>query len=779
VRGRETEIRILLRLSEHATRRPVLWIAAFLLLTLVCLSGFTRLRIRTDGSAVYPTANPVIQDTIRDRVTFRDPRELILLVTPTREEGPSLLSLEGITYLRSIRDALLELEGLHPPGVLSLGTIPDGMPRSISRPFPTFLDTTFRDAGEFDAMLERIRQNRIASGLFVTPDGTAAALYVGFRNDLEPRGTIEELRSWIDSRGEEEETFRLRLLGPLVAETMLGEKVLGDLARLIPVMVAVIAVLLLLSLGTPGGVLVPMTAAVASILWILGIMGHVGSPVTLVSTVLPVLLMAMSITDEVHLLERIQAHLSDGARGEGGSDHSRENTRRVLLASLREVGSPIVATSVTTAIAFLSFLSASMSPVRDFGLFASVGILLAMMFTFTFIPALIVLLPARWLLPRERSLLPGLRSIPRIWERGAIRQSNRVLLPATVLLAVGLPGLLLLRVEDSWVRNFDPDDPLVVADREFNERFWGTYRYDVVFRGEPWFFYTPEGVALLEECARVAEAGPHVGGTFGHVSLMEEVADEYGEEPPVSALSERQIRRLGAWAEIALGRPLLARVISGNGSTARMRVFVKDADYPRGLALEAHLREGLTGRAEAAGVQIHFSGDLPSAVEVVRDIVTNQLRSIGWTLVGIAALLLIVFRNLRTALILLIPVIVANWLLLAGLGYLRVPLGIASSMFASLTIGVGIDYPLHLLHAYRRHRSSSPDRDAALEGALGTAGRAIRWNAIALGVGFAVLGVSGLPPNRALGLLLGAAMFLCYGSTLFFLPRFVSRRGEG
>jgi hypothetical protein len=96
-------------------------------------------------------------------------------------------------------------------------------------------------------------------------------------------------------------------------------------------------------------------------------------------------------------------------------------------------------------------------------------------------------------------------------------------------------------------------------------------------------------------------------------------------------------------------------------------------------------------------------------------------------------------------------------------------------MFASLTIGVGVDYGIHLFHAYRSRVRQGADGDRALDGALASSGRAIRWNALTLGLGFLALGFSSLPPNRALGFLLAAGMMTSWATTLVFLTRMLPR----
>ena len=105
--------------------------------------------------------------------------------------------------------------------------------------------------------------------------------------------------------------------GPLVAETMLGEKVLRDLAVLVPAMLVAIAALLYSMLRAVGGVMIPMIETLIVLVWTFGAMGWLGAPIALVTTILPVVLMAMCITDEIHLLERVGAEWGKGARALG------------------------------------------------------------------------------------------------------------------------------------------------------------------------------------------------------------------------------------------------------------------------------------------------------------------------------------------------------------------------------------------------------------------------------------------------------------------------------
>jgi predicted RND superfamily exporter protein len=747
----------MLALARFALRRPWPVLALLAAGTLVAAAGLPRLELRTDGAAIYPQGSPVVERTLADRALFEEPEQVILLAT-SRSGGPLLESPQGFRFLVRAQKELQKLPGVPPLGVRSLASLvepPKPGPLSIH----TFLETVPDEPAAFAALVRRIREVPLASGLLLAPDGRTAALYVFVAPGTVRQELIADLERWAATRGG---PFRLRITGPVAAEAELGEEVLRDLARLVPVMVAVVALLLWLSLRTPGGVLMPLAEVLATLVCTLGLMGWAGVPVTLVTTILPVLLMALSITDEIHLLERLQHRLA----GIPPEAPPRQRLLQAAEGAYADLVRPLVLTSLTTMAGFLSFLTSSMAPLRHLGLFAGLGLLLAMTLTFTLVPALLAVLPPAWSERRAESREHGLSAL----ERLLARRGRAAALAGALLLAAAVPGVFLLRVQDSWIANFDPRSALVTAERDFNRAFWGSYRFDVVLEGERSLFHTPRGVARLEEVDRLAREAPHVGGVLSPLQLFEAGADAYGHPLPVSALPPQEVERIGALIEILTLRVDLRHYLTPDAGMARARLFVRDADYEKGEELRAWLEDRIPGR-------YHLSGDVPTGLEVVGSIVGNQLRSIGWTAAQIGLLLLVAVRRPRLAAALLFPVLAAALLLFAALGYLGVPLGIATSMFAALTLGAGVDFALHYAHAYRRERAGRTHPEAVLA-TLRSAGRGLLWNALVLAFGFSVLAVSTIRPNASLGLLLAAAMVVSYGATVVFLPELL-RRVEG
>jgi predicted RND superfamily exporter protein len=151
--------------------------------------------------------------------------------------------------------------------------------------------------------------------------------------------------------------------------------------------------------------------------------------------------------------------------------------------------------------------------------------------------------------------------------------------------------------------------------------------------------------------------------------------------------------------------------------------------------------------------------------------VTTQLESLALSLLGIFAVTAGLSRSLRHGLLCGVPAAFAVLLDFAVLGWLRIPLGVATSMFAGMTLGVGVDYAIHLLDRLERARPCETEEAARVSAlALAAAGPATLTDAASTILGFSVLLVSQVPANERLGGLLALSLTACVAATLLVIP---------
>jgi uncharacterized protein len=198
---------------------------------------------------------------------------------------------------------------------------------------------------------------------------------------------------------------------------------------------------------------------------------------------------------------------------------------------------------------------------------------------------------------------------------------------------------------------------------------------------------------------------------------------------------------------------------------ARVVVYLHGASYARIDRLLASLEPW---RPVFAGL-VPF-GDAWISHQTVELLVVGQVRSVTLALVADFLLLLLIFRSWRSALVAVVPTAVAIVGVFGFLATTGIPLSIASSMFAAIALGIGVDYAIHLVVHVDRHRDRGEPLEVALRRGFAETAPAITKSAVAVSAGLALLMLSGIRPNAELGLLVCLSQVLCATATLVLVP---------
>ena len=163
--------------------------------------------------------------------------------------------------------------------------------------------------------------------------------------------------------------------------TDISKFVLGDMSKLTPIVALLVMLILYFSFRSFRGIFLPLGTVFISLVWVLGIMGRAGYSITLISGIMPVLLIAVGSAYGIHMLSKYYEDV-----------RSEDDKEKQLKDAMREVGVPIVLAGVTTMIGFLALMSSELSLIKEFGFFTAAGILFAVIVSTTLLPALLVML---------------------------------------------------------------------------------------------------------------------------------------------------------------------------------------------------------------------------------------------------------------------------------------------------------------------------------------------------------------------------------------------------
>lgn len=894
--GREVS-GLLQRLHVFAIAHPrtVLLLAAVVVAAMS--PGLLRLRLRTDGNALVPPDAPEVRydRTVRDYFGIED--QTVVMFDTQRPDG--IYEPESLRRFVRLAERLGKIDGLLPHDVTHLAAEKSDRVRPGTLTFRTLLDP-FPDNERLMSRLRRdIDEIAIYRGTLVASDDSALAILLATPRDVDRAKFHVSICEAIDEQGVLPE--RVYIAGAPIAESQLGTHILEDLlgthglrllarlgmtqpageafrpggrvrVSLIAVSLLVMAVVFFAAFRSIAAVVLPLLEVGACLVFTFSLMGWCSVPVYLTIAVLPVILTAIGVADELHIFTRYRRALRD---------HRDGAALDPLRLTMREMWRPVTITSVTSAIGFLSFALSPIAPVRAFGIFTAVGIAFCLLWSLTVVPASLSLIDPSRIAGRGRATFAPV-ALGR-FGAAALGRQRWILVGAAVVIAVSPFGIRRLVVQDSWVDAFSPGSALRDATDRVNHKFDGVHLLLVDFDTGPLSFEAdlarddisertvsidgsmvddpgllahhkltvyavaklarargrtrtgdrlrerrvpfsthvvsaerlgdriiihtdpadtnlddalavpgavrwtlliePETGRLLQpsmldrvgalESFIEARKSDAVGGVQGYHEILSTAnylvhgRREGTRRSPESARSVSQC--LKRYKRIR-GEKRLRQLVDTRNRRCLMTVFLKDANFVATARLMEAIREYEREHLTGEGVRLGFSGDVAVSQAMIGAIVRTQTQSLLLSLMGIVAVTALLSRSLVWGLFCVVPAAMAVLINFTMMGLTATPLGVATSMFSGMTIGVGVDYAIHFLERARLGAGSGLGvRDTVLD-AMSHAGPAILIDGVAIAMGFGVLILSQVPANRRLGGLVVLAVVTCLIATFVLLP---------
>lgn len=760
---------LITHLLRFSVRHPRLVIVLVGVITACALVFIPRIQLRLDGRSLIPSGLPQFAegDQAASRFALRD---LVLIGVGNEESG--VYTPDTLRRIARLSEGLARVEGVEKGSVVSLSTVP-----RITLIDDDEVDTNplFRPEDELDtATIQQLRRDVVRrgynTGMLVSRDAKGAAIIAKVEPGADRYRLLEETRALI--AGESSGKDSVYLSGSALAQAVLGLATARDLARLIPAVIAVLGVMLFLSFRHPIPALLSLTEIGVSLIWMSGLMGLTGQPVFVTTLVLPVVLICVGVSDDVYALGH---YFNEAGRMDDAAVEEK------IVAAFSSATRPVAMTAVSTVVGLLSMAAVSLNPLRVFGLFGSAAIIFSTLFTFSLLPALLVLLKPRVRLKDDQAL-GGRPAASALQLLTGWASPQRVAVCAILVAACAGFATTRLRVDDSWIRNLPAKSDIVQGDRFFNEKMAGTTALELMVDAthDGWF-NSKEGLSALGSLEWVLARVPHVGAVnclfTDVVRINSSIVDGLNYPAYRGALQSGRFPLRQEDAEAALKvisqstQSPMSESVDAENRRARITVFIRDADYGR---IDDVLRAAeIETSNQGLGHKIVPFGDGWISYLTVRLLVEGQASSIALALITDLILITILLGSARMGLIAVLPVAFSLLLVLAALAIAGTPLGIANSMFAGIALGIGLDFAIHLTTAYRQRIKQGMPAGEALRTTLELTGPAVCVSAASITAGFSVLLLSEITPNVQLGVMICLCLLTCAATTLLLIPSLI------
>jgi len=269
----------------------------------------------------------------------------------------------------------------------------------------------------------------------------------------------------------------------------------------------------------------------------------------------------------------------------------------------------------------------------------------------------------------------------------------------------------------------------------------------------------PAAVAALGRFERALRERPEVGGVFGLAGNLSTTAFLWGGRDEVF----REIVEDPSWIYIytrrignARGEARRRELVDDGFESTVVTVLLPGANFQETARLMAAIRGLERSLLAPAHGRVDFAGDVAVSQALVPAIVRTQLGSLLLAVAGNLLIVALLFRSWQAGLACIAPVAVAVAWTFGVMGWLGIPLGVATSMFCAVTLGIGVDYGIHFYERFAAAARAGVPRPGLVASAA--AGPSIVIDAIAVSLGFSLLAFSQVPTNRRLGLLAACAL---------------------
>jgi predicted RND superfamily exporter protein len=807
--------------DQIVLRRPVLTLLAFGIIISYISFYVPDFKLDASADSLVLENDRALQYYRSIRARYGSDDYLVVTYTPQTD----LFSRESLADLKKLSDSLSRIAR-----VKSVVTILD-VPLINSPPISlNDIDRGIRTLENPDTDVSLARTELLNSPLYknllISADGTTTALQVNFRRDetyhalLEKRDKLREKELTTALTQEESDELvrvsnefkrysadlmdqesrdiaqvraimnrhrdhaKLFLGGvPMIASDMI-DFIRHDLSVFGIGILCFLILMLAIIFHRPRWVVLSMLCCLASVLFMFGYLGLAQWRVTVVSSNFTSLLLIMSLSITIHLIERYhELHTEQRDAGQ----------YFLVSETLKSKALPSLYTTLTTIVAFGSLVLSGIRPVIDFGWMMAIGLCVAFVMSFTLFPASLMLLKPK--LTVRRHDVTGV--ITRACSSLTERHGTFIVVTSIGILIISAIGMSRLTVENRFIDNFKKTTEIYQGMEMIDHELGGTTPLDVIVDAPADHVSQEDDVKSLHDDGNDDDmdgsTGPAVTGYWydefelDTIRAIHDYLDGLPETGKVLSLATtiELMQRLNEGKPLDnimlqiiykkmpedIRKILFKPYMSKDGNQIRFAVRVFDSDPSlRRKELLKKIRHHLVDTIGLSGNQVHLSGMLVLYNNMLQSLYRSQILTIGVVFLAIMGMFIVLFRSIRLALIAIVPNLMSAGIVLGLMGWLNIPMDLMTITIAAITIGIAVDDTIHYIHRFIAELPKDYDYMATMKRCHSSVGRAMYYTSITVIIGFSILTLSSFIPTIYFGLLTGLAMTAALIANLTLLP---------
>jgi hypothetical protein len=738
-----------MRKEKFIIRNRWWFIITPLVLSVVAVVLLTKVKINSDLESYFPETMQSKENAQLVEETFGKTEPLMLVFETGDVLNPATLqrikNLDNELGRMDLFDEVISLFSMKNikgnDGMMIVDPLIDQMPETET---------------EREKLRERVRGNELAYKTVVSENFRYSLILMQVANGITDEEVMTAVNNVLEKYPGTEKTY---ISGMPYLRYETNNKITRDLTILLPLGLLIMVLFLFISFREFRGVWLPISVVVVSTLVSMALLPLMNWDLSIIGVLIPIMMIAIANNYGVHFVARYQ---------EINVKQKSWGMNLIVLKTLSHLRKPIFFTGLTTIVGILGLVTHLMIPARQMGIISAIGVGLALALSLTYIPALMSIMKKG---KSHRAYSEKKNSVIGAALSGAAafinRHPHKAIAVFVLALAIAGSGIFMLKVASNNDKVLPKKHPYNQTISIANEHFGGTRFLTVLFEGD---MKDPAVLKRIDSYENELKKMPEIGNVNSMatiIKIMSRALNDPGTEGYDKIPENRQ----------AIAQYLLLYSMNGDPSDFENLV---DFDYTRGL-LNIQFQAGdmktlnkvidkietLTQNDPAKQVIAGFS---LTEKEMAESITTGQAYSLIFALVAIFVLLSLIFKSVPAGATGSLPLVFAVICTFGFMGFTGMELNIVTTLLSSISIGVGVDYTIHILWRLKAELARGEPYPAAINTTLRTTGRGIVINAFSVMLGFSVLYFSAFPYLKMFATLIILSLFLCLLCALVLIP---------
>ena len=528
-------------------------------------------------------------------------------------------------------------------------------------------------------------------------------------------------------------------------------------------------------------IIIPISSCFFSVLIMTGLLGLLGWKVTVISSNFIALMLILTMAMNIHMSTRfLQLR----------HDFPNLNNFKIISMTVDKMFWPIIYTVLTTICAFLSLVFSGIKPIIDFGWMMTLGLITSFIITFTLLPTLLSFMSNNNIRIKEDSN----SKITSFFGRVSINNKISIFVVTSFIIILSIVGISRLEVENSFINYFNKNTEIYKGMKLIDEKLGGTTPLEIILKFpkkiivevdendefEDWgdekdennekYWFTKDKVDKIQAVHNYLDSLSAVGKVLSFSSIIE-VATQLNNNKPLGTL---EMGLLYSKIPESIKKDIIDPYISIKDNEARISLRIIDSqDGLRRNDLINQINYDLENKLKLSKDEFKLAGVLILFNNLLQSLFKSQILTLGLVMIGIFAMFMILFRNIKLSLIGIVPNFIAAFFILGIIGLLRIPLDMMTITIAAITIGIAVDNSIHYIYRFKEEFLKNNDYNKTLKICHSTVGVAILNTSITIVFGFSILIFSKFIPTIYFGVFTGIAMLLAMISVLTLLPSLI------